>query len=649
MTAKYIFERVKPGTIKFVLIGLAPNAFCYDNAEDFSTCPHNIQYMFALNLPAHNRHDELLQALISDDVKNILASVKAEQADLNFDGIKLTHDAQISAQALLNWAGELKNLKTKFYPETVAKNFQILKDYIKLCLDNGAKPVGVVLPFAPIMRQNFSKELLTLFRLAIRQLEESYEFMCVDLFDLNLGYDCFYNMAHLNLRGAAISSALLGVQLYEKNLIAAESFCNMNYEYFNLLSIILPKENYNALVERVFAESVQKIRRKKKIKVAFVIYNAAMWCGDDLYKLFAKDSRFETKVFACLELNNFNKLVEQDFWIGVKQLKSRGLNVVTLLGEDAAVPKQDVIFFLTPYLDIRVPDALKFSALTAETLTVYLPYFFDTSNYAAYNFPIMRIAWKIFFDSDISLKIYDKKCLTGMPRAQFSGMPKLDVFFKRNANFRFNWKKARSGSKKIIWAPHYSIVGVPDVRYATFQWNFKFMYEFAKAHSETSWVVKPHPELLFAAVQTGLFPSVEAFEEYLQAWNDLPNAQVYTGAYYHEIFATSDGMILDSSSFIGEYQYTHKPMIFLTREGTTDNLHESFNELGEELMEIIYRIDGRDLNGIAALMQRIFIKGDDQKRAERQKFFDKHLNYYKQNSMTAGEFIYREVVRSLKK
>ena len=53
---------------------------------------------------------------------------------------------------------------------------------------------------------------------------------------------------------------------------------------------------------------------------------------------------------------------------------------------------------------------------------------------------------------------------------------------------------------------------------------------------------------------------------YLQAWNDLPNAQVYTGAYYQALFATSDGMIQDSGSFIVEYQYVDKPMIFLTRD-----------------------------------------------------------------------------------
>ena len=42
LTAKHIFERVKPGTIKFVLIGLAPYSFRYDNAKAFvcSTCLH---------------------------------------------------------------------------------------------------------------------------------------------------------------------------------------------------------------------------------------------------------------------------------------------------------------------------------------------------------------------------------------------------------------------------------------------------------------------------------------------------------------------------------------------------------------------------------------------------------------------------------
>lgn len=640
LTAKYVFEYVKPGTIKYVLIGLAPNFFSYDTAEDFSVCSHNLQYMLALDVPEETPHDRLLKILVNDNVKKIFANVTAEQADLNFDRTKTAANAVIPAKALIDWEAELDNLTKKLHPKVIEKNLNILKDYIKLCLQNGAKPVGMIFPFAPIIRQNYDEELLTLFRLAIRKLEESYDFTCVDLLGFKLGCDCFYNTTHLNLRGAALSSAALGLQMHEKNILTAKDFVNMPYSYFMMLAELLPKDQYNALIDNVFRASAQMIRRKDKIKVGFVGYDASMWCGDALYNFFARDERFEPTIFLCLRTDENNGgLLRGDFQNGVAKFKSHGLNVVPVFKKDMPLPEQDLLIFLTPYWNV-LPNAFHLPHLTARTLLVYIPYGFFLGEYDITHRDLPSVVWKFFFESTQQLELFKAKCKTGMPRGLYSGYPRLDAFFEDKSSFHFNWKTARPDAKKIIWAPHWSIDD--GIKFATFQWNYKFMYDFAKVHPEISWIVKPHPNLLFSAVKTGLFPSPEAFEAYLKAWNDLPNAQVYTGAYYHAIFATSDGMILDSCSFTGEYQYVDKPMIFLTRDT------QKFNELGEKILSASYLVDGRDLNGIAATMQKVFIEGDDYKAAERKVVFDEYLNYPKYNGMSAGEFIFKSIADDLK-
>ena len=168
------------------------------------------------------------------------------------------------------------------------------------------------------------------------------------------------------------------------------------------------------------------------------------------------------------------------------------------------------------------------------------------------------------------------------------------------------------------------------------------MYEFAKNHPEMSWVVKPHPLLFNRAVQTKVFPSAKSCEEYFRKWNDLPNSLVYMGAYYQEIFATSDSMIQDSSSFVAEYQYVDKPMIYLTRDT------QEHNKLGEEILNASYCVDGKDLDGIAMLIQRVIIDGNDYKAAERKAVFDKYLNYPKYNGMLASEFIYKSIADEFK-
>ena len=616
LTAKHIFEHVPPGTIKFVLIGLAPYSFRYTNAESFSVCPRNLQYMLAINAPPTTLHDRLLNLLVKDDVKNFYCNVTAQQADLNFDSVKNALNGEFPARAVITWEDELKNLTKKFRPQVVEKNIQILEEYIKLCLDNGAKPVGVVFPFAPAMRKNYDAELLESFRIIINRLEENYDFTCIDLFDLELGYDCFYNMAHLNLKGAAYSSIYLGLRLYDEKILSEENFVAMNYGYFNALTQFLPKEDYNALMSRVFEKSVELIRRKDKIKIGFVLYDSSMWCGDEIYNFFAADSRFEPTIFLCLRTDTAkDELVRKDFLHGVEQFKSRGLNVTALAEKNSDVPAQDVLIFLTPYLEV-LPMAFQLSNLTPKTLMTQIPYSIQVSKlYSWLAYPIMRVTWKVFLDTKNTTEIFKQVCENGSARGFYSGYPKMDIFYQTAQDFKFDWKMARPNAKKIIYAPHWSINA--GVLYSTFQWNFQFMYEFAKAHPETSWVFKPHPNLLFSAVSSGLFPSIKDFEKYLDAWNRLPNAKVVTGGYYQEIFATSDGMILDSGSFIAEYQFTHKPMIFLTRET------QRFNDMGNGILNVSYLVDGRDLNGIAALMQKIFIDGDDPKYVERKRFLTK--------------------------
>ena len=636
LTAKHIFKHVKRGTVKFVLIGLTPDSFLRDNSKDFVNRSKNLQY---LSLTDSTEEDERLKILLGKKLKKIF-SPTPEQADLNFDALKKNLSEKFSFNSITDW----QDFKFSAEADVVKKNIQILKDYIKLCRDNDAEPIGVVFPFAPAARKTYDEKILSNFRKTIHQLEENDGFFCVDMFDINLKYNCFRDMTHLNEDGMKSVNSFLALNLYKKKLIPVESFCDMTYDYFNCLSEAATKDDYNDLMERVFEVSAQLIRRKKKIKLGFALYLDAQWSGDELYNFFVGDERFETTVFLCKRIGGStdNKLFHEDFVKGLEHFKSHNLNVVPVENPREILPTQDVIIFLTPYF-ANLPKFFRPASLTTKTLITHITYSFSISvrGPSFYNRSIFHTAWKIFFSSVIGRKVYAKYNSVGMPRGVFSGYPRMDIFFKENQNFTFDWKMTRPDAKKIIWAPHWTINA--SMKYATFQWNCQFMYEFAKAHPEISWVLKPHPGLFFAAVQEKVFPSLEAFEEYLKKWNELPNAQVYTGGYYQAIFATSDGMIHDSGSFIAEYQFVDKPMIFLTRE------NEVFNELGKVILkETAYLVDGKNLDAIAATMQKVFIEGNDDKAAARKKVFDQYLNYPKANGMTASEFIYRSIADELK-
>ena len=665
LTAKHVFEHTMLGTIKFVLIGLSPYSFRYDNEKDFAN-QKTLQYMFDLKSTAEDAYDNLigitpfefmyfcrfetptkgkkveesaynalLKNLFGDYVKDMFATTA--KADVNFTAINAKFEREFFDEAIPDWEDEEKFLTTA----DVEKNVQILEDYIKLCLDNNAKPIVVILPCSPVKRKIYSQNFLKKFYNTIHKIEEHYDFSCIDLFDSLKHPNSFGDANHLNNRGRLIFNSLLSLHLYKENLIPLKNFLDMNYGYFNQLSWIIPKDEYNTFMNRLYKVSAQMISCKKKIKIAFVARSASEWCGDDLYNLFANDDRFETTVFLCLRINQSTaETAEKESLQGVEQFKAHGLNVVAVDDWRAKIPLQDVIIFLTPYfVDLSKEPVIKI--LTPKTLMTYVPYALDVVKFNnLYREVIFTLGWKLFFYSAMSLEEYDENCRLGMSRGFYSGHPKTDNFFNDDSNFSFCWKIARSGRKKIIWAPHWSMND--GVLNSTFHWNYQFMYDFAKAHPEISWIVKPHPLLAFETVKEGLFPSTEAYEEYLQKWNALPNAQVYEGAYYQDIFATSDGMILDSSSFLAEYQYVNKPVIYLTRDT------QKFYKLGKKILNVSYPVDGKDLEGIAAMIQRVFIDGDDYMASERKEIFDEYLNYTQANGMLASEYIYRSIADELK-
>ena len=656
-TAKHVFEHVKPGTIKFVLIDLSPYLFpSAEESEEFD----------ALNTQA----------------------TSAEDVDLNCERAKETFRQKFSGKKQT----KISKLPTK---ENLKEYSQILQDYAKLCFDNGARPVFVIFSVAQALRKTYNADILTQLRQAVNELSEKYKFVFIDLFSVKLAVDCFYDNFHLTSIGATTTTAIFGARLYSAKIISTEQiskmepdyfillskytpvvyktlnnyiFCNlasadfkrlskilpadecknlmarvfsdMTYNHLANLSDILSKDDYNDLAARIFEISVKKIRGKSKIKIGFYFEHSSKWCGDELYQLFERDPRFEPTIFFC---TRGNELTKKEFLQDFDRFKSRGFNVVSVKVASNDITPQDILFNMSPY-DTSTPAAFRLLNLNLTTLLAHIPYSLSISYRKIFiNWHFFRVVWRMFLTSTIQLELYDKICCVGMPRGIYSGYPKMDIFFRKNISLNFNWKSARPNAKKIIWAPHHSITGT-TLPYATFQWNYKFMYEFAKAHPEISWIVKPHPHLLITAVSAKVFPSIEALKKYLQKWDDLPNAQVYLGSYYQAMFATSDGMIQDSGSFIAEYQYANKPMIYLMREGNI----EKMNDLAKEILKVSYLVDGQDFDEIADMMQKVFIEGNDYKAAERKAVFDKYLNYPKTNGMLASEFIFKSITDELK-
>lgn len=425
-----------------------------------------------------------------------------------------------------------------------------------------------------------------------------------------------------------------------------EAARKLHIEVWQLLDKKGPKE-YLAEKNRLQAITIRRLKRKKQINIAFVLYDSSMWCGDNLYYHFANDKRYNTVVYLCKrhDAGSGDPATIREFYKQTKEMKERGINVVPIIDEVESVDyhRPDILVAMTPY-DMSLPRKLVFAWMSFSTLLVYIPYSFfvwdsQDKGERSYAIPMTDMAWKMFIDTESNYQYYIEHKATKFVNGEASGCPRCDALYKANLDAGFTWKEAVPNSKRIIYAPHWSIDD--GCKFSTFQHNYSFIYDFARKHKEISWVVKPHPNLVHQMVSSALFLNEEEALRYFERWDELPNAQVVTGGDYQKIFAGSDAMILDSGSFIGEYQYTGKPLLFLTRA------EQSFMPLALKILQNNYYVDGRDWFGIVEFITRVIIQGKDVKYNKRKEFFKQELDYKGKNGLLASEYIYRSIDNEL--
>ena len=406
-------------------------------------------------------------------------------------------------------------------------------------------------------------------------------------------------------------------------------------------------EEFLAEKNRLQNITLRRLRRQKQIKLAFVLYDSSMWCGDALYHYFAHDARYKTVVYLCKrhDAGSNDPATIRAFHQQTREMQGRGIKVVPILDEvdDSEFETPDILIALTPY-DTALPQKLVFAWMSFATLLVYIPYgifVWDSRDNGerTYNMPMVNMAWKMFIDSEGNRDYYARHLPTGFPNGEASGSPRCDVLYKDQCGDDFTWKAVVPESKHIVYAPHWSVNA--GCKFSTFQYNYDFFYNYACRHQDISWVIKPHPNLFHEAVRSGVFASEDEVVAYFNRWDSLPNAKVVSGGNYQSIFASSDAMILDSASFIMEYQYTEKPLLFLTR------LEQAFLPLGLQTIRENYYVDGRDFYGIAAFISQVVLGGQDRKRERRSLFFEKNLDYKRKNGMFASEYIYHSIDKEI--
>lgn len=381
---------------------------------------------------------------------------------------------------------------------------------------------------------------------------------------------------------------------------------------------------YSIMHEMKLEKLKEKIAKGHKAKVFFMTQGAAAFGGASIYRAMEKSDVFDPYIF-CIS--------KRDIWYGdyyeavqrdILFFEERGFRAINAyeenkMAKDLSVLKPDIIFWDSPNLYGPANNShFRLDLINWRFLTCYIPYglLMVDSFYYHYDNINIRTSWKYFLDTNRS---YSR----ALSDAEFNGFnivkagyPKFDDY--EMAKDEELPVKLQNMRKTVIYAPHWSL----DIEnnFATFYLYKDIILDYAINHPEINFVFKPHPELGFrikALHKRGTLDfSYKDYEEYMKAWDSLPNGLCVTQGGYISIFERSDCMITDCGSFIGEYLPSLNPCIYLFNPDKR-NQWNSYTPAAKEILDSYYIANTVD--DLDRLFNTIVLDNHDEKRKLREK------------------------------
>lgn len=322
----------------------------------------------------------------------------------------------------------------------------------------------------------------------------------------------------------------------------------------------------------------EKLNKGKKLNVIFYVYDETKWKCQSLYDLFTENSMFNPMVIvtknSAKNADNPSYQTEDDVKRAYDFFKNKGMNVQIAYKNKKFVPfknfSPDIIIYQHPWYVETSQGPVVCSKFA---LTCYVPYYFPIETAEIdYNLRFHKYVENYYILNEYTKNKYETKSGHEIKNLKPLGYPHLDYFIKNSPI---------DDGEFIIYAPHWTVAG-RGLAYGTFDWNGKFILEFAKKHPETKWVYKPHPLLKKALSDTGIMTEREA-DEYYEEWAKI--GIKYEGGDYLELFNKSKMMVTDCSSFLGEYFVTGKPLIHIMSEKS------QFRNSENPILKAYYRVE----------------------------------------------------------
>ncbi|EPB5075898.1 CDP-glycerol glycerophosphotransferase family protein [Campylobacter coli] len=388
---------------------------------------------------------------------------------------------------------------------------------------------------------------------------------------------------------------------------------------------------------------------KGKIRILLVaVPRPSMWIFDYIYKALEKNGKFEIFIVIppdpAYEYTMMCKYAKEVY----DELSSKGYNPI--MGYDFATKKN---------IDLRKainPDIIFYSDFHKMHFhkDFYITNFLDKVTVLKdYGFSVMQEEKTVNFELNNTVDMYFRPTTIHMKMAAelmenkgrntvlVNGSPKLDAIFDKNHIFKDVWKTQPKIKKRIIWAPHYSDGHPKDMyQYNAFYELYDFMFELAlKFKDEIQIAFRPHPVLESRLV---LKWGKEKQQAYYDKWEKLENGQYYPGDFL-DLFISSDAMIMDSCSFMGEYTVVNKPLFHTV--GSTTRI--KLNDFGNEIYKFCYKTEHNLKQDIEKFIKEVVLEGKDVYKTLREDFIQRY--YISKDGKNASESIVEKIVNYIEK
>lgn len=365
----------------------------------------------------------------------------------------------------------------------------------------------------------------------------------------------------------------------------------------------------------------EKLKEKKIINIGILVCSDTSFQYHSAIREFNKDSRFKVSIFVIPLITKSIDWIKQTMETTYTNLSKLYKNVYNTLdfkkGQVLDISHQiDIALFCNIY-DSGVYKIHSIDYLSNFALCAYSPYGYtglfqyDINNIILGADTQYHFLWKIYVENNCTKNITKNNMLVHLNNVEVVGYTKMDEY-----NKAIQKNKTR---KNIIISPHHTITSWPDLKISNFIEFSDFFLELPLLYPDIDFIFRPHP-LLFEVISQNLDLWHDNIEAYLAKIGKIPNMIYDTNSSYMETFNKSDALIHDCGSFLAEYLYTEKPMLFIANKAKETN---AFSKHGEELLKHIYSAYSKD--DIINFIDEIIVNNNDFMKQKRIAFANKNI------------------------